>query len=107
MPFSFKSTGESYDQFLNRNRANEEKARHCLPENRKMKKNVKEANLYKSKLEDIKNRCFAELDINNPSHRNEINDAIDLGVMKYSRTGMAFVLNVCEDAGVYFYTEEQ
>ena len=72
-----------------------------------MKKSVKEANLYKSKLDDVKNRCFAELDIKNPKHQDEISEAIELGVMKYSRTGMAFVLNICEEAGVYFYTEEQ
>jgi len=107
VPFSLKSTGESYAEYLKRNRENESKAKHCLPENKKVRKDVKESNIFNSKLSDIKNRCFAELDVKNPKHQSEINDAIRLGVMKYSRTGMAFTLNVCEESGVYFFTEDQ
>lgn len=105
MPFSFKSTGESYQQYLDRNRAIESKAKHYLPENVKVRKAVKEANVFNSKLEDVKNRCFTELSVKNEKHKDEIKEAIGLGVTKYERTGSSVVLNVCEEIGIYFYTE--
>ena len=38
MPYRLKDTGESYAQFLERNRNLERKAKDCLPENRKAKR---------------------------------------------------------------------
>lgn len=36
MPYNLKETGESYEQFLKRNRKAERKAKNCLPENKQV-----------------------------------------------------------------------
>ena len=38
MPFTFKDTGESYEQWLTRNRGEERQAKKCLPENKSIRR---------------------------------------------------------------------
>lgn len=108
MPYSFKDTGESYEQFLARNRSLETKAKGHLPENKHIAKEIAMADLYKATLTDVKSRSFAEIDVNTLHGYEEVKSFYDDGlrVVEYKRIGTPLVLCVCEDAGAYWFTEE-
>lgn len=103
-----KSTGESYADFLSRTRGQEAKAKDYLPENAKIKKEVKMANAYEAALKDAKARSFAELSADTPHGLKELIALQNEGVkvVEYIRVGDPCTLCICEDAGVYWFDRE-
>ena len=103
-----KDVGESYADFLARTRGQEASAKKHLPENKKLAKEIAMADLYNNTLKDVKSRSFAEIDNATLQGYEEIKSFYDDGlkVVEYKRIGTAAVLCVCEDAGAYWFYEE-
>ena len=101
-----KDVGESYADFLARTRGQEASAKDHLPENKALAKEIKMSNLYNTVLDDVKKRSFAEIDIGTLHGYEEVKSFFDddLKVVTYERIGTDAILNVCEDAGAYWFT---
>ena len=108
MVYSFKDTGESYEQFLARNRKQEQSAGGFLPENKHIAKEIKMADAYDKALKDVKQRCFEELSADTPHGLKELIALQNEGVQitEYIRIGSPYTLCICEDAGVYWFDSE-
>jgi len=106
MPFSerLKSTGESYDQFLNRVSSQERKAYSCLPENRKYVSSWKKVKKEKDMQKEFESyEDWGWMNSWTKEQEQRQRDAKAQGyTFSYIRTSMGYTIGFCRELSVFY-----